>query len=162
MLQHLKRFPGFFTTVGWMIHILWQASPMDLLSLLFLQGIQGFLPLGAAWVMKLLLDLVAHGLGSPSGTDELLLLLGLRALFTLTEQLLFPITQFFFHDLGRRLFLFMRSSIYHKLTSFAGLSPFEDPTLHNTIQVATEEGAIYGPVHTLRLLMSTLSGMITA
>jgi ATP-binding cassette subfamily B protein len=166
MLQRLTHLPGFLSTVGRMIRTLWQAHPLGLLSLLLLQGVQGFLPLGAAWVMKLLLDLVAHGLGSKTGTGALLtgllILLGLRALFTITEQLLFPISQYFFHDLGRRLFLFMRSNLYHKLTSFAGLSPFEDPTLHNTIQVATEDGAIYGPVHTLRLVMSVFSGIITA
>src|SRR5215471_19893104 len=133
MLQRLKLFAGLLSTMGRMIRTLWQAHPAGLLSLLLLQGVQGFLPLGVAWVMKLLLDLVAHGLGSTQGTDvlltNLLFLLGLRALFTVTEHLLFPINQFFFHDLGRRLFLFMRSTIYDKLTSFAGLSPFEDPTL---------------------------------
>lgn len=151
--------------VGMMLQALWQASPLGLLSLVGLQCLQGVLPLGSAWLTRLLFDsLVAHKTGntwlflglSQSVVWLLLCLTGL----TITMQFVTPLDQYLSSELGRRLSLAIQTQVYRKVAGFEGLAYFEDHELHNKIELVVNTVSM-GPMQLLRTFTTILRGIVT-
>ena len=63
MFRRLKAIPQVVSTIGTMVMTVWQAYPIGFLGMLLLQLLQGLLPVGTAWITKLLFDSLAHSLG---------------------------------------------------------------------------------------------------
>lgn len=150
-----------------MLLVIWQAYPAGLLVMIFVQLLQGLLPLGTAWITKLLFDALARNLASHStgaglfGIPQIVLLLLFElAILTMLVQLIPLVDQYLNGELGRRLALFIQTQIYHKVADLNGLACFEDYELHNTIQLSVN-GARNGPAQLLRSLMITISNLVT-
>lgn len=124
---------------------------------------QGLLPLASALLMKTLFDLLTQSLfrrATPVPVQWVVLLLVAQAALLVTGFLLSPLNQYFNAELGRQLSLQLRTRLYQKLSSFVGLSYFEDPQFQNTIQLASI-GAQMSPLQSLAALTSLIQGTIT-
>jgi ATP-binding cassette subfamily B protein len=162
-LAHAARFPR---TVAAMLTLSLRAHPLCCTVLLLLLVVQGLLPLGNAWVMKLLFDLLAHSIQVHSSLPlstllpQLFLLLAVQASLLIVGQLGSPLNQYCTAEVGRQLSLKITTSIYQKLNSFVDLAYFEDPRFQNTIQLAGN-GALSGPQQALSTFSSLLPGVVT-
>jgi ATP-binding cassette subfamily B protein len=146
-----------------MVAITWRVGPTHFVVLLAVLLIQGLLPLAGAWITKLLFDLLSQSLyhhAEPNITQHLSLLLVAQACLIVVSQLISPANQYFNAELGYRLSLHIKTGIYQKLNSFIGLTPFEDPHLHNTIQVVSNS-AQSNPVQVLTSVATLFQGIIT-
>jgi ATP-binding cassette subfamily B protein len=146
-----------------MPRLAWEAQPACLVGLLLLELTQALTPLGSAWLTKLLFDRLAAG-GLASGQGQLsqtllLLLLGLAALLILGQSCEVA-RNYLTAELNRQLGLTVQLRIYGKINGLAGLAPFEDPQLHNTIQLAAQ-GAQMGPAQALSTFSALLRGLLT-
>jgi ATP-binding cassette subfamily B protein len=163
---HLRRWVrsalDLLITIGHMCQLAWQAHPAIFLLLIASHILQGLVPLALAWITKALFDLLARSLQGHAPTHlvtMLVLLLTLQALVTMTNQVMAPINQYLNAELSGRLTLTVKSAIYRKVNSFVGLAPFEDPTLYNTIQVASTK-AQTAPIQTLHVCTTLVQSTI--
>lgn len=141
----------------------WQAQPLCFFGYIFTLIIQGLIPMATAWLTKILFDLLSQSLHDRTMSlllQKLLILLIAQACLIIISQLVSPINQFFNTELGRQLSLKINISLYQKINSFIGLSYFEDPHFHNTIQLATR-GAQLSPLQFLTVLTSLLQSLVT-
>lgn len=140
-----------------------QAQPVCFVSVITLQLLQGLLPLATAWLAKLFFDLLGQSLrgNAPSLLmQKLFFLLALQALVLLLGLLLSPLIKYFTAELTRRLTLSMKGSIYRKINSLLSLAYFEDPTFHDTIQMASTN-AQFGPIQALQNCSTLLQSIMT-
>ena len=146
-----------------MIRVTWQAQPLCFAGLMGVLVVQGALPLASALLMKALFDLLSQSIfrrATPVPAQWVVLLLVAQAALLVTSFLLSPLNQYFNAELGRRLSLQLRTRLYQKFSSFVGLSYFEDPQFHNSIQMASV-GAQMSPLQSLAALTSLIQGAIT-
>lgn len=126
--------------------------------------VQGLIPLGTAWLMKVLFDLLSQALlhrqATSSFVQSLFFLLVAQAGLITASQFINPVNQYFNAELGRQLSLKTNTRIYQKLNSFVDLSYFEDPHFHNTIELAAR-GAQVSTLQSLVVVTSLLQGGIT-
>jgi ATP-binding cassette subfamily B protein len=142
--------------------LMWQAQPSALCGTILLNILQGLLPLATAWVTKLLFDLLAQRLAGAVAVTwtALLWLVVAQAILLLAGQLIAPLATYLKAELNRQLSLNIQTSIYQKVNDFAGLAPFENPHLHDTVRMANQ-GARHGSEQTLWLLTSFIqSGVL--
>lgn len=66
MIRRLHNIQRPFTTLLNILTLMWQAQPLALFGIIFLNILQGLLPFATAWVTKLLFDLLAQRLGKPT------------------------------------------------------------------------------------------------
>lgn len=147
-----------------MIMLAWQAHPLCFAGLLAVLLVQGLIPLGTAWLMKVLFDLLSQALLHRQATSSLVqylffLLVAQAGLIT-ASQFINPVNQYLNAELGRQLSLKINTRIYQKLNSFVDLSYFEDPHFHNTIELATR-GAQVSALQSLVVVTNLLQGGIT-
>lgn len=71
-----------------------------------------------------------------------------------------PLTRYVTAELTRRLTLRMKGTMYRKINSLQGLASFEDPTFHDTIQMASTN-AQFGPMQALNLCTTVLQSSMT-
>jgi len=163
-IQHRLRNIGRIARATYQMSTLaWKAQPLCFVSVVALQLLQGLLPLATAWLAKLFFDLLAQSLrGNVSAAlvQQLIVLLALQALVTLFSLLLTPVTKYVTAELTRRLTLRMKGAIYRKINSLQGLAYFEDPTFHDTIQMASSN-AQYGPMQALNIFTMVLQSIMT-
>jgi ATP-binding cassette subfamily B protein len=146
-----------------MTRLVWQAYPAGFVGLLLLTLVQGLVPLGTAWLTKVLFDwlaLVVRGDLATPPVEELAFLLLAQAALTILGQLTTPLNNYLNLELSRRVTLNVESTVYTKVNSLLGLAPFEDPRFHNTIDLAAA-GAKKGPTQVVTLLTTVLQGGIT-
>lgn len=165
MIQRwLSTISSLITTFFQMVTLVWQAQPICFVGLSSMLLIQGLLPLATAWLTKVLFDLLSEGIlhrqVTPTLVHYLFFLLVAQAGLILVTQFLGALNQYLNAELGRGLALKTKISIYQKINSFIGLSSFEDPHFHDTIQLATR-GAQFSPLQTLTAVTSLLQGMVT-
>ncbi len=147
-----------------MVLLLARTQPWYFLALIFLQGVQGLIPLLTAWITKRLFDLLTLSFQHQQNTSDtmpsLLFLLAAQAGVLLVSQVLSPISTYLQTQLYSRLSLVIKTKIYQKIAGFAGLAYFEDPTFHDTIQI-TANTAHSGPQQALQTLTTLLQGVVT-
>jgi ATP-binding cassette subfamily B protein len=146
-----------------MLRLAWRAQPIIFVSLILLTMMQGLLPLGSAWLTKLLFDLLAlsfqGGLASDLARNTLLILAG-QAILMVASQMAGPATIYLNTELGRRLTVAIQSDIYGKISSFVGVAYFENSEFHDTLQLA-KQGALLGASDTLRTISNLFQSVIT-
>jgi ATP-binding cassette subfamily B protein len=153
-INTIKAFKG-------MIMLAWHVHPSYFFGLILIDILQGFIPLTLAWITKLLFDLLAKGLqGQVFSWHEAAVLLLCQAGLAILTQLLHPIYTFLNSELNRRLSLKVQTTIYHKLNGLAGLSPFEDPHMRDTLQMGSQGGQM-GPSQAISILTSIMRSIIT-
>jgi ATP-binding cassette subfamily B protein len=161
--QWLERIPRYIQAVFDMLALAWRAQPFIFLALLLLTAMQGLLPLATAWLTKLLFDLLAVGLldGLTSGLAyDLAIILTGQASLMVVSQMTAPANQFLSAELGRRLTVSIQTSIYQKISNFAGIAYFENPAFHDTFRLAVQ-GAQLGPLHSLQDVTTLFQSLIT-
>jgi ATP-binding cassette, subfamily B, bacterial len=144
--------------------LLLRAGPWYALALIVIQGLQGLVPLLTAWIAKGIFDLLARVLqqrhAAANALPSLLLLLGAQAGTLLLSQVLVVPNHYFQNRLNLKLILVIKTRIYQKIASFAGLAYFEDPAFHDTIQVVSNN-AHFGPQELLSTSMTLFGGFVT-
>ena len=146
-----------------MLALVWKAQPLIALSLLGLTLAQGGLPIGTAWLTKMLFDILGDGLGhgfSPDLFHRLVSVLFGQFVLMLLSQLLAPASQFLNAEMGRRLTVTTQKSVYSKINAFAGIAYFEDPSFHDMFRLAAQ-GAQTGPLHSLHDVTTMVQSVVT-
>ena len=155
---------SYFKTGSKMVALAWQAQPMCFAGLLAVLFIQGLIPLGTAWLTKVLFDLLSQALlhrqAISSLVQDLIFLLIAQSTLITVSQFMNPVNQYLNAELGRQLSLKINTRIYQKLNSFVDLSYFEDARFHNTIELATR-GAQVSTLQSLMVITNLLQGAIT-
>jgi len=163
-IQHRLRNIGLIARAMYQMSTLaWEAQPLCFVSVVALQLFQGLLPLATAWLAKLFFDLLAQSLrGNVSSAliQQLFVLLAIQALVTLCSLLPAPLTKYVTAELTRRLTLRMKGTIYRKINSLQGLAYFEDPTFHDSIQMAGTN-AQFGPTQALNIFTTVVQSVMT-
>ncbi|MCL4869810.1 MAG: ABC transporter ATP-binding protein/permease [Anaerolineae bacterium] len=145
-----------------MTRLAWQVQPTAFVGVVLLDSLQGLAPLATAWLTKHLFDLFAQGLQQDSNGSlvfYITLVLVAQVLITIFSYMLGVTDSYLRAELGRKLALYVQSSIYKKVNSFIGLKYFEDPQFYDIIALASR-GAENGPVHTLRNFSDCLRGIV--
>lgn len=156
----ISQFTNIIQSIIAMSRLAWQAQPSYFISLVLITLLQGFYPLALAWLMKLLFDLLASDLNHDAGFSlQLWLILAAQAALIMTGRLLAQVGGYLDTEMNRQLILTVQFKIYHKVSNFTGLSPFENPKLYNTIQLANEgaQGANQTISYFTTLIQSTVT-----
>jgi ATP-binding cassette subfamily B protein len=165
---------NFLHSLGQMVKLAWDIYPLGLLTIIALDILQGLVPLGTAWITKLLFDQLALVLeiGLPVGSasassatslslpQNILLLLIAQVILTILSQSLSPVTGYFNVELGRKISLSVQTKVFTKISNLTGLAYFEDPKFYDTIQLAAR-GAQRGPSQAVHILTVLLRSTIT-
>lgn len=141
----------------------WQAYPLGFAGLVSLEFIQALIPLGTAWIIKVLFDLLSQGIRGEVPTalpQALLFLLAAQATLNILSQTIMPVMTYLNGELGRSLTLNTQLMIYRKINSLVGLAPFENPQFYDTIQLAAS-GAQTGPSQAISTFTALLRGIVT-
>lgn len=162
--RSLSTTPGMITTFFKMGAIAWRAQPTCLIGLIVVLVLQGLIPLATVWLTKVLFDLLSLGLLHRQAVSTLLqhliLLLIAQAGLIIITQLINPLNLYLNAELGRKLSLEIKTNIYRKLNSFVGLSYFEDPHFHDTIQLVANSAQM-SPLQFVTVVSNLLQGMVT-
>lgn len=150
------------TTIN-MIKLAWQTQPISFLGIWLFTVLEGLLPLGQAWVIKSLFDLLGRNLGEGLSVDasrSLTILLVSQGALLMLGDVVRAKKKYLKGQLKRQLTLKVYTQIYEKINSFAGIAYFEDPKFHNSIELATQ-GAQQGPAQNLDVLTNLFKSTIT-
>jgi len=149
---------------GWeMARLAWRSQPLCFSGLLLIEVLQGSIPVGMAWITKQIFDLLAQDLQSgvtATPWQSLVFLLVGYVLLGVISQTLQAVNAYLNSELNRQLTLDIHLTVNGKINSLAGLAPFENPQLYNTIQLAVQ-GAQMGPQQTVTMLTSFTQSIIT-
>lgn len=154
---------SFIITSFKMITMAWQAQPICFAGLIVVLFVQGLIPLATAWIMKLLFDLLSQSIirhATPNLAQNLFILVVAQAGLIIVSQIISPLNRYLNAELGRKLSLKIKTNVYQKINSFVGLSYFEDPNFHNTIQLAAS-GAQLSALQSLNIVTNLLQGTVT-
>ncbi|HLW00309.1 MAG TPA: ABC transporter ATP-binding protein [Ktedonobacterales bacterium] len=147
-----------------MAQLLFRAQPWYVFALIVIQGVQGLTPLLAAWITKELFDLLARAVQQRQTTANtlpfFLVLLAAQAGTFLLSQVLAPPGQYFQVRLNLTLSTMIKTRVYQRIAGFVGLAYFEDPTFHDSIQVATNNAQI-GPQQLLSTSITLFESLVT-
>lgn len=141
MYTLIQQVRHFVSTALTMLRLAWQAQPTICLALILLTALQSLLPLTAAWLTKLLFDLLAlafRGNLTPVLTRQLASILAGQAFLMLVSQMTGPVNNYLNAEMGRRLTITVQTAVYGKIGHFAGMAYFEDPGFHDTFRLATQ------------------------
>lgn len=139
------------------------SRPLATAAVLALEVAQGLLPLAAAWIAKLLFDLLGRSLsgeGEPVAFASVAWVVGLQAVVLLAGQGLAPIASYYRAEMARGVSLRVQEMVYRKVNGFAGLAYFEDPRFHDTLRLA-QQGAEQRPLEALDVLTTLLRSTAT-
>lgn len=162
-MHRLRPIVGFVAAVGKMTKSAWRANRGCFTGIILLNLLQGAIPLAAAWLMKLIVELLVNSFqnGDKSMISrQLVLLLALQAIFLAISRLSPLFNGYLASELGRDLALGIQTAIHRKVNSFVGLQYLETPGFHDAIRLATL-GAHSGPLQTIYIHSSLLQNTIT-
>lgn len=162
MVQRAKHITGTAAIVLSMLKLSWQAGPAYAVGLLALDLLQAILPVSSALLMKGIIDQLVHHMqgGAPALASAILPLLIAQVVVTILSQMQMPINSYVRAELGRRLSLRVQTMVYQKINSLPGLSHFESPHFHDTIQLASQ-GAQFGPLQAMGTLTAIAQSVVT-
>ena len=146
-----------------MLKLAWQAQPVVFILLILLTMLQGVVPLGTAWLTKLLFDLLAFGLRGGLAPDlgrNLVFILVGQAILMLVSQMTSPASSYLHTELGRKLTVTIQADVYKKIGRFVGIAYFENPEFHDTFRLASQ-GAQIGPSQSLGTITNLLQSTLT-
>jgi ATP-binding cassette subfamily B protein len=149
------RFTGL---LGKIIALAWRPRPVIFLGVIFLEVIQGVVPIITAWLTKLLLDLLSSRLGAGVQrdiTEDLFLLLLLQVAIVVGSQVLSPLQAYLVAELTRKVTVEVELKVCEKVCSISGLAPLEDPSFQDTVRLAAQ-GSQYAPLRAISSFTSLL------
>jgi ABC-type siderophore export system fused ATPase/permease subunit len=142
------------------VRLVWEAHAGYTVALLLLNVAQGLVPLGQAWIAKLLLDAVVAavqagaGNGTPRGQDVLaavdtgatvLWLLGVQGLVSLGSQVAEPARRVLEQELSDHVVRDVSRRILRKANDMADISLFESPRFYDLLQRAQGHASYRAP-----------------
>ncbi|GHO45976.1 ABC transporter ATP-binding protein [Ktedonospora formicarum] len=149
-------------TIQIIFRLLWKSDRGGVMTLLVLEVVQALVPVGAAWLSKVLFDTLVRGVQQQNTAtllSSLLPLLALQTLVVIAGQVITPTNKYVNEQLSLKLTFTMKCSIYQKLNSLAGLAHFEDPRFHDMFQIANT--AHFMPKQTLSSFLSIMRSLLT-
>ncbi len=152
-----------FRSGGQMALQAWHSQPWCFTGLILVEILQGLVPLGVAWITKVLFDWLAQSIRSGASAvsvRELLPPMTGYVLLGLFSQMLQVANNYLNAELNRQLTLNVQLAVQSKINSLDGLAPFENPSFYNTIQLAVQ-GAQMGPQQTVGMLSNFSRSIIT-
>lgn len=162
-LRWLRGVPQLAASVSSMLKLAWQTQPVIFILLVLLSGLQGVVPLGIAWLTKMLFDLLAIGLQgglTPDLIHNLILILAGQAVLMLMNQMFGPANRYLNAEMGRKLRAAVQADVYNEISRFVGIAYFEDPEFHDTFRLASQ-GAQLGPSQSLVTLINLFQSILT-
>jgi ATP-binding cassette, subfamily B, bacterial len=152
----------FFKSAVQLIQFVWRASPIACIAITFLTVLQGLIPLANAWITKILLDWLAlRFAGQTTITNEHIIgLLIAQGVLIAATAMLPSLSNYLNAELGRRLTLLVETTVYQKINRFAGIAPFENPEIYDTIRLA-QQGAEHSSTRTIQIFTELVQSFVT-
>ena len=140
-----------------MSRVVWQASPLLCLLSLILTLIQALVPVGTAWIMKLIFDEVQRSLTTDATVEmsTIFTLIFFQAILLLVSKILPSVQQYYSKELGRSLKIEIQRNVYEQINRFAGIRYYESPEFHDLFRLS-QQGAQMGP----EMMINTMTGMV--
>ncbi|BBD60312.1 ABC transporter ATP-binding protein [Nostoc sp. HK-01] len=142
--------------------LLWTAAPREMIFLIAVTLLQGFLPAISVWITKLVVDTVAAALtsGRELGYAMLVPLVAGWVGALLLETLLYPWVFALQGDLNDKLTAHISLLLMSKADSFADLSRFEDSVFYDELQLLQQQIG-YKPLSLLENLVELSRSFVT-
>lgn len=167
MTQESSRDTGRFTeparSMATAVELAWRARPSALIGIVVLTLLTGSAPVAVAVLTKLVVDEASRFVGAPAPpTSADLLVLAAAGLVAAlaVSRVLPPITQALSQELNREVRLVAEDRMFRCLGAMPGLAPFEDPGVHDRVQLAQQAGR-QAPTQALSVLNTVAVSCIT-
>jgi ATP-binding cassette, subfamily B, bacterial len=115
------------------IRYTFSVAPIAVPSLVFLSLLEGFLPVAALWIVKMVIDEV---LASSHDANTIYLLIGAFFCVGVLTQVITAIRAPLGDDVSQRLDSLSRRTLLAKVNEFSGIRYFEIPEFHNLLENA--------------------------
>ena len=135
-----------------------RAYPVGVAAVTLIELSQGVLPVGQAWLMRELFDGLAQR--GPNLVSRIASILVGLVILSAVGLLIMPISQYLFAEADRRLTLQIQLNVYGKLNSFTGVGYFEDPKLHDLVQMSAQR-AQHAPITAVRVALGIGRAVVT-
>ncbi|MDM3859853.1 MAG: ABC transporter ATP-binding protein [Aphanizomenon gracile PMC644.10] len=152
-----------YTRVLWRsLPLLWTAAPQEMVFLIAVTLLQGFLPGVSVWITKLVVDTVATALTTGKVLDDSILwyLVAAWVGALLLETLLYPWIFALQGNLNDKLTAHISLLLMRKADSFADLSRFEDAEFYDELQLLQQQVS-YKPLNLVENLVELSRSLIT-
>lgn len=136
--------------------IAWRSAPHLLFGRIVLTIGTSVVPVGVAWLTKVVLDGITRSAG---GGVRLVPVLGLAALGVLAAVLP-QVSNFVDREMRRVLGLAVRTRLYRAVVNLKGLASLENPQFHDRLKIATEMGPA-GPSEVVAGSLAVGQGALT-
>ncbi|MBS9384722.1 MAG: ABC transporter ATP-binding protein [Dolichospermum sp. BR01] len=142
--------------------LLWTAAPQEMVFLIAVTLLQGFLPGVSVWITKLVVDTVATALTTGQALDDSILwyLVAAWVGALLLENLLYPWILALQGNLNDKLAAHISLLLMRKADSFADLSRFEDAEFYDELQILQQQVS-YKPLNLVENLVELSRSLIT-
>lgn len=142
--------------------LLWTAAPQEMVFLIAVTLLQGFLPGVSVWITKLVVDTVATALTTGKALDDSILWLLVAAWVgaLLLENLLYPWILALQGNLNDKLAAHISLLLMRKADSFSDLSRFEDAEFYDELQLLQQQVS-YKPLNLVENLVELSRSLIT-
>ncbi|QLE48261.1 ABC transporter ATP-binding protein [Nostoc sp. C057] len=142
--------------------LLWTAAPREIVLLIAVTVLQGFLPAISVWITKLVVDTVATALisGRELGYATLAPLVGGWVGALLLESLLYPWVLALQGNLNDKLTAHISLLLMRKADTFSDLSRFEDSLFYDELQLLQQQVG-YKPLNLLENLVESGRSLVT-
>ncbi|WP_071189290.1 ABC transporter ATP-binding protein [Trichormus sp. NMC-1] len=155
-------FEDYTRTLFRSLPLLWTAAPQEMLFLIAVTLLQGFLPAISVWITKLVVDTVATALTSGRALDDSMLwpLVAAWVGALLLETLLYPWIFALQGNLNDKLTAHISLLLMQKADTFSDLSRFEDAEFYDELQLLQEQVS-YKPLNLLENLVELGRSLVT-
>jgi ATP-binding cassette subfamily B protein len=142
--------------------LLWTAAPREIVFLIAVTVLQGFLPAISVWITKLVVDTVATALisGRELGYATLAPLVAGWVGALLLESLLYPWVLALQGNLNDKLTAHISLLLMRKADTFSDLSRFEDSLFYDELQLLQQQVG-YKPLNLLENLVESGRSLVT-
>ncbi|WP_392482147.1 ABC transporter ATP-binding protein [Nostoc sp. C110] len=142
--------------------LLWTAAPREIVLLIAVTVLQGFLPAISVWITKLVVDTVATALisGRELGYATLAPLVAGWVGALLLESLLYPWVLALQGNLNDKLTAHISLLLMRKADTFSDLSRFEDSLFYDELQLLQQQVG-YKPLNLLENLVESGRSLVT-
>ncbi|QKQ73196.1 ABC transporter ATP-binding protein [Nostoc sp. TCL240-02] len=142
--------------------LLWTAAPREIVLLIAVTVLQGFLPAISVWITKLVVDTVATALisGRELGYATLAPLVAGWVGALLLESLLYPWVLALQGNLNDKLTAHISLLLMRKADTFSDLSRFEDSLFYDDLQLLQQQVG-YKPLNLLENLVESGRSLVT-
>jgi ATP-binding cassette subfamily B protein len=140
------------------VRLAWTASPATLLAVAGMTVAQGAMPIGLAWVTKVLLDELTR---PPFSTGVLAACIAALAVFGLAGDGLEALEGYLRSGLHRRVRLTVQTRLFARLNQYPSIAVFEDPKLLDRVRLAEHAGD-HAPEEAVGTGLQLLQAVVTA